>query len=163
MELGVHTWTHPHLPTLSLSEAMSEIVRTRDYLEDTQGIRPRLFRPPFGEITPAQLRLVREAGLRTVDWSVAIDHSLGDANLNPKRAVSDVMRGIQPGDILLFHDSGAGAGPERGLAFRTLQLLVPKLIHKGFELTSVSTLLKRGPPVLDQPRPWFWQTGFTCP
>src|ERR687888_2750981 len=43
MEVGVHTWTHPHLPSLSSHGADVEIAGTREYLVNAQRVRPHLF------------------------------------------------------------------------------------------------------------------------
>ena len=54
MEVGNHTWSHPHLPDETPTETELEINRTERALQ-TLGVTSDLFRAPYGELTPAQL------------------------------------------------------------------------------------------------------------
>lgn len=47
-EIGAHTRTHPHLPTLSFSDQQTEIVGSKDDLA-AMGITPTTFAYPYGE------------------------------------------------------------------------------------------------------------------
>jgi peptidoglycan/xylan/chitin deacetylase (PgdA/CDA1 family) len=160
MEIGDHTWSHSHLPALSDSAASGQIVMTERALE-SQGAEVRLLRAPFGEITPTQLKMVSALGLQTIGWSMAIDHYVGGMGLSSAAAAVAMSDAIRPGDIVLAHD--AALGEERKEAFWALQLLLPMLKARGFQVTTVSRLLGQGRPILARPRPWFWQTGFECP
>jgi peptidoglycan/xylan/chitin deacetylase (PgdA/CDA1 family) len=159
MEVADHTWSHPHLTDLSGAAATSEIARTRDLLV-RDGATVSSFRPPFGEISPATLRAVRVTGLRTVLWSIPLDHyALGS---DPSAATTELLRLITPGDIILAHDARAGR-IDRGATIDTLRLLLPALAQQGYRVTTVSDLFARGTGVRAAPRPWFWQAGFSCP
>jgi hypothetical protein len=46
---------------------------------------------------------------------------------------------------------------------RIVQALLPLLRQRGYELVTVSELLAAGRQVDANPRPWFWQDGFSCP
>src|SRR5207344_2526972 len=56
MEIGDHTWSHPHLSELDVGATAEEIGRTRDLLTGF-GADVGMFRAPFGEISPDQLGL----------------------------------------------------------------------------------------------------------
>ncbi len=161
METGNHTWSHPHLPSLTRSQASGEIVRTEELLRslDAGG---RLFRAPFGELSPEQLAGVRGMGLEPVHWSLALDHYVGGMGLTPQDAAAALARDARTGDIILAHDAHLGPGG-RETALETLRLLLPALQERGFEVTSVGELLGMGNPIRARPRPWFWESGFTCP
>lgn len=90
---GNHTWSHPNGWTTS----------TRKYLEDadraSKVIDSRLFRPPYGRITPGQWRQLRKK-YEIIMWTrMFADYR---KNFNPDAAR---LSGIRPGDILVMHDS----------------------------------------------------------
>ena len=45
-EIGIHTWSHPHLLRLSNDQIIAEIVWTAKIIKELTGVSPKLFRPP---------------------------------------------------------------------------------------------------------------------
>lgn len=162
MEIGNHTWSHPHLPALSAAQVAVEIERTQNELIGSTGVVPQLFRPPFGLIAPDELRAVDAAGLTPVHWLIPLDHYVGELALDPKQAAAKLVSDIRPGDIILAHDARDG-GIDRSAALATLRILLPALDRRGIQVTTVGELLDEGVPVRATPRVWFWQEGFSCP
>jgi peptidoglycan/xylan/chitin deacetylase (PgdA/CDA1 family) len=161
MEIGNHTWSHPSLPTLSLAAQRSQLERATDEL-DALGVPPSqltLFRPPYGLIEPDGLRAASQQGLRTVMWSISLEHYTGGMGLSPGAAAAAIAAKVRPGDILLAHDGGG----DRTNTMRTLEVLLPALRAAGFEVVTVGRLLASGTPSSARPRKWFWQSGFECP
>ncbi len=64
-EIGAHTLTHPHLPTLSPGQARAEIFDSKKLLEDRFGVPIRHFCYPYGDYNEAVRDLVGEAGYET--------------------------------------------------------------------------------------------------
>ncbi len=64
-EIGSHTLTHPHLPTLPLAQARAEIFDSKKQLEDRFGVAIRHFCYPYGDYNEAVRDLVGEAGYET--------------------------------------------------------------------------------------------------
>jgi peptidoglycan/xylan/chitin deacetylase (PgdA/CDA1 family) len=60
-EVGDHTQSHPHLPTLSLNQQQAEIVGAKQDLEG-MGISAQSFSYPYGEYTADTEDIVRNAG-----------------------------------------------------------------------------------------------------
>lgn len=161
MEVGNHTWSHPRLLTLDTSQAMAEVSKTNEILFSL-GATIHLFRAPYGEATPEQLRKIARSGLVSVHWSIALDHYVDGLGLSPAEAATALLGDIHPGDIILAHDARDG-GIGREAAMTTLRLLLPALRERGFQVTTVGDLLAAGGTVPAQPREWFWEHGFTCP
>lgn len=61
-ELGAHTRTHAHLPSLSAEDARDEIASARRAFAEKFGVTPTTFAYPFGVFTEAHAAMVREAG-----------------------------------------------------------------------------------------------------
>ncbi|MBR5249730.1 MAG: polysaccharide deacetylase family protein [Bacteroidales bacterium] len=65
-------------------------------------IRTNLFRAPYARITPAQARLVNER-FYTIMWSVlSRDYN---RSLSPQQCAANVLPYLDPGAIVVFHDS----------------------------------------------------------
>jgi peptidoglycan/xylan/chitin deacetylase (PgdA/CDA1 family) len=162
MEIGNHTWSHLRLAEASLESVRSEIVRTSASIEEATGAKPRLFRAPHGDATSAELVIVAQLGMTSVHWTIALDRYLGELGLDPRSAARRVAGDLRAGDIILAHDAQDG-GIGRKPTVRAIELLLPLLREDGYRVVTVGDLLDMGKPVRSIPRPWFWQSGFTCP
>jgi peptidoglycan/xylan/chitin deacetylase (PgdA/CDA1 family) len=101
--LGNHTYSHPFLYFRSRLDMAREIDRTQEAIEKVAGLRPIYFRPPFGARWFGLYAVLRERGLRLVQWS--------DTGYDWKRGakseadiVSRTLKGLGPGSIILLHD-----------------------------------------------------------
>ncbi len=132
-EVGNHTYSHPHTIELRRGALREELRRTSATLEHFA--TPRLVRPPFGKDRRRIAAVGAELGLRTILWSVdSLDTSLGDG----AQIADRVLTRATDGAIVLMHDGG---GP-RLATLEAVELIVPALIGRGFELVTVSELLQ---------------------
>lgn len=60
-EIGSHTRTHPHLPTLASNAQQQEISGAKQDLE-ALGVHPQTFSYPYGEYTSETMQIVKDAG-----------------------------------------------------------------------------------------------------
>lgn len=101
--IGNHTYSHINCSKISLDEVRQELARTdaaiRAALPEYQ---PLWFRPPWGQLTRAQRKLVLIQGRRIVLWSYTVnDHSA------TTEEIIDRSGGLQSRDIFLLHDRNA--------------------------------------------------------
>ena len=62
-----------------------------------------LFRPPYGKLRAAQSKKIREKGYSVVMWDVlSFDW---DQTITPEKCLENVRNNIEPGSIVVFHDS----------------------------------------------------------
>jgi peptidoglycan/xylan/chitin deacetylase (PgdA/CDA1 family) len=102
MWIGNHTYTHPYLTRLRESAVLREIGQTQQIIRQITGLRPTLFRPPFGD-TNAKVRWVAaHVGLAEVLWTVDTRDWAGASTRHIVRAAA----AVQPGGIILMHDNG---------------------------------------------------------
>jgi peptidoglycan/xylan/chitin deacetylase (PgdA/CDA1 family) len=109
--VGCHTMTHPHLPLLSAARIRQELADSQSLIADTIGQPVTWFRPPFGQRSPAVLRIARELGLTSTTWNIIV----GDWNPIPAETIlGRVERGIASnrkhgrGSNICLHDGGQG-------------------------------------------------------
>lgn len=100
-EIGNHSDSHAHFPQISESKIRQELDSCSDKIEALTGVRPTLFRPPYGDYDNKVVTVSRDEGYECVQWSI---DSLDWKN----RGVADLVRrattNVQPGDIILFHN-----------------------------------------------------------
>ena len=78
----------------------------------------KLFRPPYGKITPLQYYKIKHQNLQPVLWH-KISHDY-NANLSPQKCFRNACHNARNGDILVFHDSYK--------AEKNLRALLPKVL-----------------------------------
>ena len=95
--IGSHGYDHIVLKKLPLPEFRRQIKASFAVIETLAGPQPRIFRPPWGQISPWQTAWLLRQGIKVVFWShqLADDHS---ALVEPCPAWTPC------GPIILFHD-----------------------------------------------------------
>ncbi|MDL2280494.1 polysaccharide deacetylase family protein [Selenomonadales bacterium OttesenSCG-928-I06] len=132
-ELANHGYSHKDFSKLTSENILKELNITEQMLESV-GVKPILFRPPFGTYNDNSLEIIKQKGYITVLWSVdSSDWSL----VSEVTIINNVVKNIKPGDIILFHD---GQYPINTM--KALPTIIDKLREEGYELLTVSELLK---------------------
>ena len=98
--IGNHTWSHEYLYLKNREMIAREIDRTQDILEKIAGVRPQLFRPPFGVRGFPLNGILEERGMKMMLWSArGHDGALDSAGISAKTIAQ-----LEPGAIVLLHD-----------------------------------------------------------
>ena len=108
-QIGNHTmhhikgWKHKNVDYLKdIEDCDTEIRKIHEQMNDEKA-QPRLFRPPYGQIKPSQIELLREKGYEIIQWSdLSCDY---DKHLNCEKSLSALVKNANPGSIVVFHDS----------------------------------------------------------
>ena len=132
-EIGNHTFSHPHMKSLTQEMLRNEVLKTEQILKQNGISRPKLFRPPEGFRSTEQVNTLRSLGYQTIIWSLDTHDWQGRA---AGEIVSSVLSGVQGGDILLFHDYTLKQN-----TITALEQLIPKLLKDGYEFVTVSDLM----------------------
>lgn len=100
--VGNHTYTHsPVIGFLSSASIQREIQHT-DNLFKQYGAHSCGFRPPFGVLNPHIAQAVKTLGQQVIGWNV---RSLDTCISDEKKLFHRVQKRIQPGSVVLFHDT----------------------------------------------------------
>jgi peptidoglycan/xylan/chitin deacetylase (PgdA/CDA1 family) len=131
-EIGNHSWSHPNLAKLSDEGVRNQLQRTEDIIWQTTGIRPKLMRPPYGELTKRQCQWVNhDFGYKVILWDVdPLDWKRPGSIVVAQRIVA----GARPGSIILSHDIHPPT-------IEAMPQVFDALLAKGFKFVTVSELL----------------------
>ncbi len=69
-EIMSHSDKHDHMPRLTKEQIQADLNRSNDAIEQVTGVRPTLFRPPYGEYDNKLIVTLREMGIETIQWDV---------------------------------------------------------------------------------------------
>lgn len=141
-DVGNHTIHHTVLIFSGVEELEREIIGNEKIIRDATGKTTILFRPPKAWLTDKEKALIHKLGYQVVLWTL---NSKDWVSFDDKYIVRYIMKHIQPGDIILFHDSGGVFGTEGGNreeTVRTIPRLINVLRSKGYRFVTVSELLK---------------------
>jgi len=76
-EIMNHSNTHPHIDQLSEQKVKEEISACADTIESITGVRPTLFRGPYGEYNNTVIKVAKEQGETVLQWDVETLATLG--------------------------------------------------------------------------------------
>ena len=104
-------------------------VSNDDYFDDIEKagklIKPDLFRPPYGRITPSQIKVLKKK-YSIIMWSIlTYDYS---KKVNKEQCLTNSIIKTKPGSIVVFHDSLKSANN----LFYALPLFLKHFSDKGF-------------------------------
>lgn len=138
-EVMNHSSTHAHFNSLSTDQIVADISAANDKIEAVTGVRPTLFRPPYGEYDDHVVAAVRSMGMEPIQWDVdSLDWKDYDAQTIYQRVTSKA----QPGSIVLFHNAALHT-PE------ALADIIEYLINDGYTIVPISQLILTGDYTID--------------
>lgn len=127
--VGNHTYDHVNGWKVSAAAYADEVDRCAKFLEHPQGKGRRLFRPPYGKITPRKIRSIGEYSI--VMWDV-LTYDF-DNSITPEQCLTGALKAVRPGSIVVFHDSLK--------ASRNMKFALPRFLdgcrQRGYEFRSL--------------------------
>lgn len=142
-EVGNHTYTHINVPTASTQRLYEELVSTSSIIYEKTGVYPAYARPPRGLYDGRFGRISALLGQKIVLWNRS-SYDWQGPRISKETIVRRIVDNVKPGDILLFHDSGALLGREGGdreATVQALEAIIQGVRAKGLEFVPLSQLL----------------------
>jgi peptidoglycan/xylan/chitin deacetylase (PgdA/CDA1 family) len=130
--VGSHSHTHAPAGAQSPRQLAEDYVGGRRAVEDAAGRRVALFRPPYGLLKPATIRMMRAC--ETWTWSVDPADWRGDADA---ASITAALRDVDGGDVVLLHDWLEPQVPhsgDRSATITSVRSLVGRLVVAGVPL-----------------------------
>lgn len=145
-EVMNHSDDHAHFNQLSAESIIANVNACNDKIEAVTGVRPNLFRPPYGEYNDNVVQTLTDMGMYTIQWDV---DSLDWKDLSAADISKRVLGGVSAGSIVLFHNAAKNT-PE------SLSTIIDGLLADGYSIVPVSELIYEGNYEMDH-------TGKQCP
>lgn len=100
--LGNHSYWHKSTFDLqSAKKIQDELITTDIAIQNTIGLRPVFFRPPYGVTNPKVASAIINGGYKTIGWSI---RSFDTISKDREALFSRITKSLKSGDIILFHD-----------------------------------------------------------
>ena len=138
-EIGNHSDTHAHMNQLSEQGIRDELRQMSDRVEGITGVRPTLFRPPYGEYNDRVIRVARAEGYEAVQWSI---DSLDWKDRGTQDIIKQCTYRVAPGDIVLFHNDSNDI-------LNALPTVIQHYQGLGYRIIPVSEILLDGAYTID--------------
>lgn len=132
-EIGNHSLAHPDMTKISYVEMIQTIKEGEEAIFSVSGIKPELFRHPFGHWNDEVLKAVGEAGYQySIYWSIdTLDWQLPSV----QTIVNRILKHAANGDIVLLHVAGHNTTAATDKAVENLKA-------RGFKFVTISEILE---------------------
>jgi len=134
--IGNHSFSHHFwFDLFSTRKMMADVQMMSETVREAIGVRPLLFRPPYGVTTPNMRNVMDKGGFTAVGWSI---RSLDTVIKEEEKLFQKINDQLQPGAIVLLHDTS-----------KTTLNVLPRFIEsarsRGYEFVSIDKLLNLQP------------------
>jgi peptidoglycan/xylan/chitin deacetylase (PgdA/CDA1 family) len=101
--VALHGYRHRNMLRLAPRTFVDDLERGIGAIEDAVGLRPEIYRPPYGIFSYPGMVEVKARGLRSLLWS-RWGHDWR-ATRPPEKITAEVARDLDAGEVLLLHDA----------------------------------------------------------
>lgn len=135
--IGNHSYDHPLFTKIPLSQFQNQILTTERRIQYIVGYKPKLIRPPYGDITEEQLKWAKKHGYKIVNWNV---DSLDWKGISKEKVKNNILSSVGRGSIILQH-AGGGVGSDLTGTIQALPEVIQTLRSRGYTFVTVPDLL----------------------
>lgn len=130
-EVANHSYIHPSFTKIGEERIKEELEKTDKIIEETIGVKTKLFRFPSGEYNKQSFNTVTALGYKCIQWDAdSVDWKQSGSDIEYER----IMKKVKPGSILLFHNN-AKYTPEN------LDRIISNLQGEGYNFIPVGELI----------------------
>lgn len=130
-EVANHSYIHPSFTKIGEERIKEELEKTDKIIEETIGVKTKLFRFPSGEYNKQSFNTVTALGYKCIQWDAdSVDWKQSGSDIEYER----IMKKVKSGSILLFHNN-AKYTPEN------LDRIISNLQGEGYNFIPVGELI----------------------
>lgn len=137
-EIGNHSTSHPQMSKLNETQIAKELNTQADNVLAIAGVRPVLFRPPYGDYNNRVIITARAQGFVPIQWSV---DSLDWKNRGAQEIINRATK-VKSGDIVLFHNDSQ-------YILDALPAVLKYYAENGYSVVPISEILLTGETTID--------------
>lgn len=130
--IGNHSFSHHFWFDMYSAKKMQDDLKMMDAeMERVLGLKPKLFRPPYGVTNPNLKKAIIKGGYTPVGWSV---RSMDTVKKDEKKLFNKINAGIKPGAVFLFHDTCK-------ITLQVLPDFIKEVKKRGYDIVPLDKLL----------------------
>ncbi|TYJ53856.1 hypothetical protein B9479_005475 [Cryptococcus floricola] len=129
--IASHTWSHPDLTTLNEAQINTELKKVEDAMIKILGVKPKYFRPPYGNLNDLALKVLGQRGYTKVFlWSDDTEDANGAPASKGKQVLDGIAKDYPKPHLVLSHSTHGETANE------VLPHSVPILKKAGYKLVT---------------------------
>ncbi len=136
--IGNHAYSHKLSKYLNEPDLRSEIEQTQQIIFEATGKKTVYFRSPWLIRNPGMFRVLKENKMTPISGIFGTQKEV--YLVSAEQIFSDACSHIKPGQIMIFHD-GVNKNGNRSQTVKAMDLFIPELKKRGYEIVSLETLL----------------------
>jgi len=120
--IGNHTFNHYNGWKTNTADYLTNVEKCSEAIIQNSKYKTQntdLFRPPYGKIKKSQAKSILASGYKIIMWDVLSADF--DTKVDPEKCLENVLKNINPGSIIVFHDSVK--------SFKNLEYALPKTLQ----------------------------------
>ncbi|MEO6540041.1 MAG: polysaccharide deacetylase family protein [Ferruginibacter sp.] len=134
--IGNHSYSHHFWFDMYSAKKMQADLKLMDgEMERVTGLKPKLFRPPYGVTNPNVKKAILKGGYIPVGWSV---RSLDTVIKDQDKLLDKINGAIEPGAVFLFHDTSK-------TTLQVLPAFIKEVKKRGYNIIPLDKLLDLSP------------------
>jgi peptidoglycan/xylan/chitin deacetylase (PgdA/CDA1 family) len=123
--IGNHSYNHLSGWKTNTNDYVSNVLKANKLIDS------KLFRPPYGKITRAQMKVLKEE-YKIIMWDVLSGDF--DSKTSIKTSTENVIKNARSGSIIVFHDSLKAAST----MLASLPIILKHFSELGFQFNAIS-------------------------
>jgi peptidoglycan-N-acetylglucosamine deacetylase len=137
--IGSHSAAHLDHQSVAADAAVADMLAGAEAIADVLGFEPALYRAPYGHFVPATIAEAGRRGWRCVRWSTLGYDWMEEAT--PRSVADRVLEGLEPGAIVLLHDSRRAKPMEPEPVIGATVILLEEIDRRGLRPVSLAGML----------------------
>lgn len=129
--VGNHTFNHINGWKNDSDVYMQNILKCEVEIEKHVKQKRKLFRPPYGKITPKQIKVLKQQGYDIIMWEL-LSHDY-NKHISEHTCYNNATKKVRSGSIIVFHDS---LKAERNISY-ALPKTIETLLEKGYVFSTI--------------------------
>ena len=122
-KIGNHSFSHLNGFSTNNNKYLEDVEQAKKYIDSD------IFRPPFGKITPFQIKNLKK-DFKIIMWDI-MSWDFKD-NIYPNKIYKNVIDNVENGSIILFHNNLKSYNNLKN----SLEIILKKLKDKGYQFST---------------------------
>ncbi|KAK9762401.1 chitin deacetylase, partial [Basidiobolus ranarum] len=120
--IAQHTWSHPHLMSLTNEQIIAEVRSTEDAIFNVTGAKTAFIRPPYGEADDRVKGVLTAMGYHNLLWNMdTLDWDIVAKKQDPAKILESFQKAITEGTYLNAHNDPGFISLQHDLYIETVK------------------------------------------